>query len=945
MPIFKKAAIALGYLSLVLTSLAVLPDPSGWFTSPFYVHTDEPKKTFLIPPGNISLLVRDGHSCRIEGRYLLVPAVLETTLDVFEIKAQFPRIQILSKIEEREKRGISETLEIKPSYDRQGNENISTSTLPANIIVPLKDISTRKPVSIFIGNGNQSIEVWFVGNLLNRFLSLLPVEVWWVMERKSDFLLYIISAIILSITLFSHRPNILAGAFANIFVISACMAGLSENYIVSRLLWAVLLFSCVPLRLPGRFVIQKDGRRWGHASGALVDTVDGVSAAFMALTFSTIVFAFYLAVTSAGTFKWGPFEERDFLSALSFGAGGLLEDLALGPQLLAGGQTPGGFLYGILSAVAKVSDDPGSFASFNRSLHVGALIILTIAAVRYFGWLAGAYVALLFAGGEIVLANSAWPIHPSMSVALYFLFMFSFVEYYVYGKRAFLYISFALLSLLIQFHFSYVAVIPCIIILLMKARGQERPSTILLGLCLFMIPFGPYLIHEFRHDWNNIYEIFSAPRFNPAYVPVVGGRDKPLLKIFLSWYSWATPSESLSQVLSFAARSLVFLGLGAGIATVFFAESGKEKVFRRANEAVLILFSVPFCIILFSGFGYYHRHTIAFVFASFLLPAVFLSCVFRSIPKARLIGGLMAGSLALLEVWWTVGQSSYFADKSMRHGEWAVDFNKRQALMRRLVTEYGITPDVYAEKVFIWWLGWAADPVLYRRVYEANDSKIENRLPLKANQTLFVFCGGNPSGPLLRYFQFEKVTSFDCFNLYVGTTNSLPNNIGNTVNRTGVLGRKWGKDGFLRESGAGSINNAVVDKLKAEFGGGRIRADLEVRFDENNGIAKWLMSSSHLNGYYQEIKRLWHPALEFVNVKEGTRRKVPLSGSPLGGWFEKTPVRGTVEVGGKRDEWCIFFKADGYFDQSSMKEPEIAEHVWEIGGRKDTCDRFLAGQR
>lgn len=348
---------------------------------------------------------------------------------------------------------------------------------------------------------------------------------------------------------------------------------------------------------------------------------------------------------------------------------------------------------------------------------------------------------------------------------------------------------------------------------------------------------------------------------------------------------------------------------------------------------------------MFSGFGYYPRHTISFAFASFLLPAIFLSHIFRSVPKSRLIGGLMAGSLALLQVWWTVGQAGYFAEKSMRYGEWAVDFNKQQALMRRLVTAYGVTPEVYGKKVFVWWLGWAVDPALYRKTYDANQSKLEDKLPLKDNQTLFVFCGGHPSGPLLRYFQFDKIGSFDCFNLYVGTTASLPNNVGNTVNRTGVLGRKWGEDGFLSGSDKGPTNDAVADELKAEYAGGRIKVDLEVRFDENNGIAKWQMSSSHLSGYYQEIKRLWHPALEFVNLKEGTRRKVPLSGSPLGGWLEKTPIHGTVDVDGKRDDWCIFFKVEGYFDQSSMKEPEIAVHDWEIGRRKDACGRFLAGQR
>ena len=151
------------------------------------------------------------------------------------------------------------------------------------------------------------------------------------------------------------------------------------------------------------------------------------------------------------------FEERDFLRALD--VSNFKYFPTTGPELLQGGQTPGGFLYIFLAPFAKLSVDPYAFAILNKLLFIFSAIFLWWILNIYVERISALVGMMLFCSSYVIAGFAYWPIHPSMSVAFYLLFIFLVLKGLVDGSRIAVILSGFVLSILVQFHFSYYLVL------------------------------------------------------------------------------------------------------------------------------------------------------------------------------------------------------------------------------------------------------------------------------------------------------------------------------------------------------------------------------------------------------------------------------------------------------------------------------------------------------
>ena len=230
-----------------------------------------------------------------------------------------------------------------------------------------------------------------------------------------------------------------------------------------------------------------------------------------------VLFIFTSLLSADSSFLWSIFEERDFLIAQEVGSFKYFP--TLGPQLIAGGQTPGGFLYIFLAPFAKLIGTPIIFALLNKFLYLLSGCLIWIILNNYVGRIAAFLGAFLFCSSIVVVGSAYWPIHPSMSVFFHLVFLFLVLRGLVDGSRIAIALSGLVLSILVQFHFSYYLLLVAYIVTFLAVKKQSSISrrAFCLSLTLFLLPLIPYIITEVMHGFPNIRLIIDKPRYHPNY--------------------------------------------------------------------------------------------------------------------------------------------------------------------------------------------------------------------------------------------------------------------------------------------------------------------------------------------------------------------------------------------------------------------------------------------
>ena len=496
------------------------------------------------------------------------------------------------------------------------------------------------------------------------------------------------------------------------------------------------------------------------------------------------------------------------------------------------------------------------------------------------------------------------------------------------------------LSVLVQFHFSYYLLIPAYIILLIFGRQWRTISlrSIWWPSILFIIPLIPYIISDAMNGFSNLRLIFSMPRFHNEYVPIRNIADNfVMVGIIYDWMAFIGYRyiDIWKYLFLFGLISLIIL---------LWRESIKSEYQREIKVASVlsILFTVPFVLLFVTCLGYNDRHTLPFAGSLFIITALGVTWLL-----ARL-NGLGRFLIFVLTVFIMVNWIGEFVLKEKEfkkiafgRGEWAVNYNDRETILKNLITKMGITQEQYREKIYWYWLGWAASPEIYevaRKKYEADINDTAN--VLKSKRDYLFLLTQDQIAAYTEVFNMHQFTNIGEMRIFKGelkdSQGPLPR--GNAVNRMrlGLLERsvenlKVGNGLYNIElDGTKGFENDSYYLLSINDGRIKILLRIMKKIINNHLEIAWTMESPALNGYYQEIKTIYKPSLLFIDPKSGNRRNYVLIDDVVGNLIYKTPLDGKIIVPAILSNWRLAFCLKGWFDQSNMENPIIGESCWDL---------------
>jgi hypothetical protein len=658
-------------------------------------------------------------------------------------------------------------------------------------------------------------------------------------------------------------------------------------------------------------------------------SADRISAIeLIALMLSVGVFAYMM--WSGSSFRWSIFEERDFLQARH-----VLSQLELpiyGPELLLGGHTVGSSLYLLLAPVVALWSDPALLLLVNRLLFLGMTLVLWWGIRDWSGPAGALFAVFTLIASERILALSYWPIHPNFSLFFAFLYACALLRGAVDGRRGWLISSGVLLGILTQLHFSYFLLLPCHILLVLLGNYDRDRWTKPLAIAAFLIPLAPFLVIDAVQGFPNISQIVQRPRLHGLYPNKPFG-NAGLLPLVAGWVDEGT--GPLAKVLS--PLTILMIGLGGVIGLGSVAATTRAARVTPALAAAVLLF-VPAFELTLLGMGYNTRHTLAMVPGLFMLAGLgFAGLVNVITPERRWLGTwLIVPLLAVLCV--RAANSAEIEKISRSEGEWAIDYRSREAIARYLAVRLGMSPQVYARRIYWWWLGWSIDPEVYADIYRQSvASPGAQKSSLRSDQYVVITSAAELLPFLQRVFVAED--SRPVAEMYVHLARPRDNVAAPSANAdTGVRLHPFLEEvDQLRSQleefariGHAQLGTARRDLFLGTMAEGRIKMVISIEQDEvgGRGRLRWCVDSPSLNGHYQEFKTIWHPRLLIV-PESGTAIEASLASDVLGSLTYKTPRCGEA-WNDRTGSWQVTFAVDGIFDQSFMPRPDLSQRRWPL---------------
>lgn len=660
---------------------------------------------------------------------------------------------------------------------------------------------------------------------------------------------------------------------------------------------------------------------------------------------------FFFALSAYDSFQWSIFEERDFLIAREVSKFRYFP--TLGPQLISGGQTPGGFLYVFLSPFTML-DTPVVFSIVNKILFFLSAIMLCLILNKYVGKVAVAIGSILFCTSTVVIGFAYWPIHPSMTIFFYLLFIFALLRGFIDGSKIAVILSGLILSVLVQFHFSFYLLVFTYIIAFLVFRRNLALSvrTFLFSLAAFLVPLIPYVATEILDGFPNARLISQKPRFHPDYAGFGDSSQFELSQVIDRTLEWLLGYGNGFNIAFVNIMHILLFFIGLLVLCIVIAKIVKWEINKTEVlfiQIVFMLFIVPLCILLIMKMGYSVRHTISFAPGLFIITAVGISWLVKRGPRYVSVAAvLMCLLLQVLSISTIAKENKEENIKRSAQivSEWAVDYKTQQSLLRVLARDLGVTQEQYRNKVYWWWLGYAASPEMYQNVIQmANlkNTQISSWLD-KPDSRIFFF--------LYTKINIESTIFPEIFEINrIATDSGVLKDIfmarikdfkgaypqGNTVNRArlnelehGIENYKLGEEGLFSvnsQNNNGQKKSYLLSLQKSRI---RLLINLKEVKGANNTIIQWEIESPHLNGYYQEIKTIWKPYIKITDKVSGKTKTINMLDDVVGSFIYKTPLKGSIDMPDKvtLDEISIGVK--GWFDQSSMISPEIKDVYWNI---------------
>jgi hypothetical protein len=258
-------------------------------------------------------------------------------------------------------------------------------------------------------------------------------------------------------------------------------------------------------------------------------------------------------------------------------------------------------------------------------------------------------------------------------------------------------------------------------------------------------------------------------------------------------------------------------------------------------------------------------------------------------------------------------------------GDWTAPFAETRSIAHTLIRQYGVTPKVWNEQVYVFWRWPFVGPECFERWYRAEPSK-GGDAPGSGSGYL-VLCDGCPvpdyiaQNPNIILGDRVKEPYFTLIRYHTRDGRTYAN----TNNPNIHSGPELEVERFAQQPRAYQINlledgARVFYRLPA----GRIVVQQEVRLQRARD-GKWnivsRLESPSLSGYYQEIKTVYQPFVEARAPNGEVVFRGVITDELLGGNLVKTPVGRTFSSMTLPDAVSFRIGAQTWYDRAAMGSP------------------------
>ena len=214
---------------------------------------------------------------------------------------------------------------------------------------------------------------------------------------------------------------------------------------------------------------------------------------------------------------------------------------------------PPGVIY-LFALPAALSANPLWAVVFVGIFNMIAVLLTYLFARRYYGRLAGAVAAFLYATALKPLMYGRFIWQPNLMPPFVIFFILALFWGVVERRKGWLFPALLLLGILYQMHETTLLLLVPLLVAIVLAPGTMRWRDLAFALVLLLIIFSPYLLWEFSTKFADLLTLSTLEKHGRLYLEGIG-----FYLFFISSYS--TPPTNMHSVVRMLAPLLSWLGV------------------------------------------------------------------------------------------------------------------------------------------------------------------------------------------------------------------------------------------------------------------------------------------------------------------------------------------------------------------------------------------------
>jgi 4-amino-4-deoxy-L-arabinose transferase-like glycosyltransferase len=214
---------------------------------------------------------------------------------------------------------------------------------------------------------------------------------------------------------------------------------------------------------------------------------------------------------------------------------------------------PPGVIY-LFALPAALSANPLWAVVFVGIFNMIAVLLTYLFTRRYYGRLAGAVAAFLYATALKPMMYGRFIWQPNLMPPFVVLFIFALFWGVVEQRKGWLFPALLLLGILYQMHETTLLLLVPLLVAIVLAPGTMRWRDLAFALVLLLIIFSPYLLWEFSTKFADLLTLYTLEKHGRLYLEGIG-----FYLFFISPYS--TPPADMHSAVRMLAPLLSWLGV------------------------------------------------------------------------------------------------------------------------------------------------------------------------------------------------------------------------------------------------------------------------------------------------------------------------------------------------------------------------------------------------